>query len=152
MSDSCNPMDYSPPGSSVHWIPQARMGVLEWVAISFSRGSSRPRNQTQVSCIAGRFFTNSAMREALSYVQLFTTLWTVAHQAPLSMGFSRQEYWSGLLLPPPGDLPDPGIEPVSRIGRQLLYPLSCRVTVTLLGLRESQSAVSGKESKSSSLR
>ena len=46
-------------------------------------------------------------------VQLFATPWTVAHQAPLSMGFSRQEYWSGLLGPPPGDLPDPGIEPVS---------------------------------------
>ena len=41
------------------------------------------------------------------------TLWTVAHQAPLSMGVSRQEYWSGLPCPPPGDLPDPGIEPVS---------------------------------------
>ena len=39
---------------------------------------------------------------------LFATPWTVAHQAPLSMGFSRQEYWSGLLCPPPGDLPDPG--------------------------------------------
>ena len=41
------------------------------------------------------------------------TPWTVARQAPLSMGFSRQEYWSGLPLPSPGDLPDPGIEPVS---------------------------------------
>ena len=41
------------------------------------------------------------------------TLWTVAHQAPLSMGFSAQEYWSGLSLPSPGDLPDPGIKPVS---------------------------------------
>ena len=40
-------------------------------------------------------------------------LWTVARQTPLSMGFSRQEYWSGLLGPPPGDLPDPGIEPMS---------------------------------------
>ena len=48
-----------------------------------------------------------------SRVQLFETLWTVAHQAPLSMGFSRQEYWSGLPHPPPGDLPDSGIEPVS---------------------------------------
>ena len=44
-----------------------------------------------------------------SCVQLFVTLWTVDHQAPLSMGFSRQEYWSGLPYPPPGDLPDPGI-------------------------------------------
>ena len=41
------------------------------------------------------------------------TPWTVAHQAPMSMGFSKQEYWSGLPFPPPGDLPDPGIEPVS---------------------------------------
>ena len=43
----------------------------------------------------------------------FVTPWTVAHQAPLSMGFSRQEYWSGLPFPSPGDLPDPGIEPES---------------------------------------
>ena len=43
----------------------------------------------------------------------FATPWTVPHQAPLSMGFSRQEYWSGLPFPPPGDLPDPGIEPRS---------------------------------------
>ena len=48
-----------------------------------------------------------------SCVRLSVTLRTVAHQAPLSMGFSRQEYWSGLLCPPPWDLPDPGTEPVS---------------------------------------
>ena len=48
-----------------------------------------------------------------SRIQLCATLWTVAYQAPLSMGFSRQEYWSGLPFPSPGDLPDPGIEPVS---------------------------------------
>ena len=48
-----------------------------------------------------------------SPVQLFVTLCTAYHQAPLSMGFSRQEYWSGLLCLPPGDLPDPGIEPMS---------------------------------------
>ena len=53
----CDPMDYcSPPDSSVHGILQTR--ILEWVAIPFSRGSSRPRNQTQVSCVAGRFFTS----------------------------------------------------------------------------------------------
>ena len=50
-----------------------------------------------------------------SRVQLFVTLWTIAHQVPLSMGFSRQEYWSGLLCPPPGDLPSPGTEPASLI-------------------------------------
>ena len=49
----------------------------------------------------------------LSCVQIFVTLWTVAHQAPLSRGFSRQDYWSELSFPAPGDLPDPGIEPVS---------------------------------------
>ena len=48
-----------------------------------------------------------------SRVRLFATPWTVALQAPPSMVFSRQEYWSGLLCPPPGDLPDPGIEPAS---------------------------------------
>ena len=50
---------------------------------------------------------------SLSCVQLFATPWTVAHQTPLSMGFPRQEHWSGLPFPPPGDLPDPGIEPAS---------------------------------------
>ena len=50
---------------------------------------------------------------SLSRVQLFVTPWTIAYQAPLSMGFSRQEYWSGLPFPSPGDLPDPGIEPRS---------------------------------------
>ena len=48
-----------------------------------------------------------------SHVWLFATLWTVVHQAPLSMGFSSQEYWSGLLCPSPGDLPGLGIEPAS---------------------------------------
>ena len=51
----CDPVDYSPPGSSIHGILQAR--ILEWVAISFSRGSSQPRDRTQVSCIVGRCFT-----------------------------------------------------------------------------------------------
>ena len=49
----------------------------------------------------------------LRRVQLFATPWTVAYQAPLSMEFSRQEYWSGVPLPSPGDLPDPGIKPRS---------------------------------------
>ena len=57
----CNPTDCSPPGSSVHGILQAR--ILEWVTIPFSRGSSRPRDQTWVSCITGRCFTVWATRE-----------------------------------------------------------------------------------------
>ena len=60
-----------------------------------------------------------------SHVRLWATLWTAACQAPLSMGFSRQEYWSGLPHPPPGDLPDSGIKPVSLkstcIDGQVLY-------------------------------
>ena len=51
--------------------------------------------------------------KSLSCVRLFATLWTVAYQAPLSMGFSRQEYWSGLPFPSPGGFPNPGIEPRS---------------------------------------
>ena len=50
-----------------------------------------------------------------SHGQLFETPWTVACQAPLSVGFSRQEYWSGLPFPSPGDLPNPGIEPGSPV-------------------------------------
>ena len=49
----------------------------------------------------------------LSHAQLFATPWTVAHQVPLSMGFPRQEDWSGVPFPSPGDLPEPGIEPTS---------------------------------------
>ena len=48
--------------------------------------------------------------KSLSHVQLFVTPWTAAHQAPVSMEFSRQEYWSGFSVPTPGNLPDPGIE------------------------------------------
>ena len=59
----CNPMDCSPLGSSVHGILQAR--ILEWVVIPFSMGSSQSRDQTQVSCIAGRFFYHLSHQESL---------------------------------------------------------------------------------------
>ena len=55
----------------------------------------------------------------LRHVQLFATPWTVAHQAPLPMGFSRQEYWSRLPFPPPGDFLDPGIKPGSLVSPAL---------------------------------
>ena len=65
------------------------------------------------------------MLSCFSRVQLFATLWTVACQAPLSKGFYRQEYWSGLPCPSAGDLPDPEIEPTSLtstcIGKCVLY-------------------------------
>ena len=64
----CDPMDCSPPGTSIHGLSQAR--ILEWVAISSSRGSSWPRDQTQVSCIAGRLFTVWATREVTLLVPL----------------------------------------------------------------------------------
>ena len=152
-------MDCSLPGFSVHGISQAR--ILQWVAISFSRGCSQPRYRTCVSCIVGKFFTPEPPGEpreleyltmfaatakllqlcptlcdpidgsppgsaipgslqartlervaisfsnawkwkvkvkSLSCVWLFATPWTAAYQAPPSMGFSRQEYRSGLPL------------------------------------------------------
>ena len=57
------------------------------------------------ACVLSRF----------CHVRLFVTLWTIAHQVPLSLAFSRQEYWSGLQCLPPGDLPNPGIKPTSLI-------------------------------------
>ena len=146
----CDPMDCSPPGSSVHGIFQVR--ILEWVAISCSRGSSQPRGQTHVSYM-GRLIlyycftwevqnliiyykmnilvtktqvkkqnvasllqvlskcTNSIKSSAFltfmlllllsrcSCVRLCATPQTAAHQAPPSLGFSRQEHWSGLPFP-----------------------------------------------------
>ena len=97
-SDSLWPMDCSSPGSSVHGIFRAR--VLEWVAISFSRRSSQPRNQTQVSRTADRRFTISATRE---------------------------ECWNGLPFPFPGDLPDPEFEPVSpTLQAEALFSEPCK--------------------------
>ena len=78
----CDPIDGSPPGSPVPGILQAR--TLEWVAISFSNAWKWKVKVKSLSC-----------------VQLLATLWTVAYQAPLSMGFSRQEDWSGVPLPSP---------------------------------------------------
>ena len=60
-----------------------------------------------------------SMQGRFSHVWLFVTLWTVAHQAPLPVGFSRQEYWSGLPCSPPGDLPNPGVESVSLLSPAL---------------------------------
>ena len=64
--------------------------------------------------------STSCMRSCSVAQLLFATVWTVAHQAPLSMGFSRQEYWSGLPCPPLGDLPDPGIKPTLQANSLLL--------------------------------
>ena len=88
---------WSPPGSSVHGVLQTR--TLQWVAMPSSRGSSQPRSQTHisyVSCIADGFSTTS-----ITTVKVKSLSPTTAYQAPPSMGFSRQEYWSGVPLPSP---------------------------------------------------
>ena len=78
----CDPTDGSPPGSPIPGILQAR--TLEWVAISFSNA-----------------WKWKVKVKSLSRIQLLATPWTAAYQAPLCMGFSRQEYWSGVPLPSP---------------------------------------------------
>ena len=82
--------------------------------------SERPRRDTQGQLsspdqLQARYLTtlHLALYASHGRVQFFVTPWTVAHQAPLSLGFSRQEYWSGLPCPLPGDLPDPGVKPRS---------------------------------------
>ena len=93
----CDPMDYSPPGSHIHWILQAR--ILEWVAVPFSGGYSQPRVWIQVSHIAGGYSTNWATREA-------------------------QEYWSGQPIPSSEDLSDQESNWGLLHCRQVLYQLS----------------------------
>ena len=88
MSDFCDPMDCSLPGSSVHGIPQAR--ILEWVAISFSKESSQPRNQTWVSCIAGRFFTDWAVMLIFLLYSFFLdfTMYVLAYHGSFNISVS----------------------------------------------------------------
>ena len=76
--------------------------------------SSMTRNRTHTPCIGRQSLNHWKVKvKSLSRSQLFTTPWTAAYQAPPSMEFSRQEYWSGLPFPSPGDLPNPGIKPGS---------------------------------------
>ena len=101
VSDSCDPMDHSPPGSSVLGILQAR--ILEWVAISFFRGSSRPRDRTRVSSTAGRLFPNWGIREARESavkIEMEGLPWRsgpVVNNPPASTGYTA-------LIPGPGRL------------------------------------------------
>ena len=74
------------------------------------------RKITDVGCESNSMFSD---RCACMLGRLYATPWTVAWQTSLSMGFSRQEYWNGLLCLPPGDLPDPGIEPMSLMSAAL---------------------------------
>ena len=138
----CEPLDCNPLDSSVHGILQARY----WRGLLCQPPEHHPDlDQGCVSWIAGRFFTIEPLGKPLvkpydleipvqvicvllrhfSCVWFCVTLWTAAHQTPLSMGFFRQKYWSGLSFPSPGNLPDPGIESESLtstcLGMQALY-------------------------------
>ena len=94
----CNPIDCSPPGSSVHGIPQTR--ILEWVAIPFSRGSSWPRNQIQVSYIAGRSFTIWATRQVPLKLVKTNRIYEIINNE-IRKYFSRLEYGTILITSPP---------------------------------------------------
>ena len=74
---------------------------------------------SQITDLGYWFLYTACMLSHFSCVWLFTTLWTLARQAPLSMGFSRQGYWRGLPLPPPGGLPDPGTKTASPVSPAL---------------------------------
>ena len=132
-----DPMDCSLPGSPVHGIFQAR--VLEWGAIAFpyhlakylpAHEMDMPRLlnvqvtlnswHTKYTSIPLLFHSGKHMRTNLVQSDSATP-WTTARQAPLSTGFSRQEYWSGLPFPPPGELSNRDQIHISCIGRQILY-------------------------------
>ena len=98
------------------WLHTSLQGHLR------GRSLSRPRD---CLCSSGFHLGQSCSAQLLRPVRLFVTPWIVAYQAPMSMGFFRQEYWSGLPFHPPGDLPDPGIKPTSpesaAIGKRILH-------------------------------
>ena len=149
----CNPMDYSTPGfpvlhylpefaqTHVHWVSDAiqpsypllspsppdfylsqHQGLFQWVG-----SSHQVAKVLELQHWVKYGALHVCVLSSFSHVWLCATLWTVACQAPLSMGFSRQESWSGLPFPSSGDLPDPGIEATclrsTCIGRQVLLPL-----------------------------
>ena len=102
-------MDCSPPGSSVRG-QGLNLVPLHWEHRVLATG---PPGKSLILSVC-----------VLSHIHFFATPWTVAHQAPLSVGFSRQEYWSGLPFPSPGDIPNLGTEPVSPAWQADSLPLS----------------------------
>ena len=109
------------------WVEEISNTVTVW---PLTLGEDSKRNITTVSCVKpwaihdlqGRMYAECACRS--SWAQLFATPWTAAHQAPLSMAFSRQEYWSGLPCPPPGDLSNPEVKLTSSALQVGSLPLS----------------------------
>ena len=105
-------------------MPEARIQWMNAFKIQREEVSYRAKSSAESRDIRKTFADKPSIQKCtkvlsvviacmLSCVQLLVAPWNAAHQAPLSMGFPRQEYWSGLSFPPPGDLPDPGIEPTS---------------------------------------
>ena len=130
----CNSVDCSLPGSSV--LASFQTGILEWVAIYYSRGSSQPRDQTRVFCISciGRqilyyratWYINS---ESLGILTIFKVMIQKfggeMGKKGCRMDFCRSEYWSGQPFPSPGDFPNPEIKPRSpALQAEILYQLS----------------------------
>ena len=98
------------------------MGILSWIMLCHRDLSCASRKLSSILSLMCQMpvalprlwkIKMSPIASMFSHIQFSVTLWTVAHQAPLSVGFSRQEYWSGLPFPTPGHLPDAGIEPMS---------------------------------------
>ena len=112
MSESLWPMDCNPPGSSVHGILQA--GILEWGVMPSSRVFSQLRDQPNILIQVGF----SCARSLQSYPTVQDTM-DYSPAGSSVHGFSRQDFWSGLPFFPPGDLPEPGIKPVSLMSPDL---------------------------------
>ena len=110
----CNPMDCSPPGSSVHGILQAR--ILEWVAVPSTSMSNEANSNT--------YTTTLRVLVAQLCMTLCDPMDYIAHQGLLSMEFSRQGYWNGLPFPSPGDLPNQGLNLGLLHCRRMPYHLS----------------------------
>ena len=103
------------PGVVVQSLSCVRLFVTSWTAARQASLSHHlpTRIQLLLEPHRGLVYSPTCVLSRFSCAQLFATPWTLAHQVPLSMGFSRQESWNALPFPPPGDLPDPGIEPKS---------------------------------------
>ena len=114
--EPCNPTNW-PKDRTTHRLPKSTDGLLSpsyffflWPSFSFWRSGKSLKSPCYGLCDRG-----NKKKAVLNYVRLFAAPWTVAHQAPVSMGFPRQEDWSGLPFPSPGDLPNPGIKPTSPV-------------------------------------
>ena len=106
-SDSNCGSTWSESGLCPCWLMVAgQMAIFFWMFVSLL---------PMWSCVCVNVWVHMCWLSCFSRVRLFVTPWTAARQAPLSIGFSRQEYWSGLPCPPPGGLSDPGTEPTSHV-------------------------------------